>query len=314
LKQLVDSNEALGIDEIRDTLKGAAVALAESHPVHAKLCEELSEVRHGLQRESYPDDRGIVFTSRRRLHRAKDWYLWLPAIDDGEDDRSRTTRRDAVTLTDHTQHVRDWAERVCTLLRLNDYSDAILTAAHWHDIGKGDERFQAMLRRVDRTFASMFSDPIAKSDSQPQTARDRKRARDRAGLPDGFRHELLSMQLAEHDDPDAQRERRDLILHLIASHHGYARPFAPVVIDNEHPQINVNGIAITHVQRIAMCPPHRMDSGVGERFWRLTRCHGWWGLAYLEVVLRLADQQASACEDNEPVKEAPPSELAEVSR
>jgi hypothetical protein len=45
-------------------------------------------------------------------------------------------------------------------------------------------------------------------------------------------------------------------------------------------------------------PPHRLDFGIPHRFWVLTRHFGWWGLAYLESVLRLADQQASSAEDS----------------
>jgi CRISPR-associated endonuclease/helicase Cas3 len=225
----------------------------------------------------------------------------MPTTDDGDDDRSRTMRDQPISLKDHTQHVRDEAVRTVRALPLEELEQAYCQAAERHDLGKADERFQAMLRRSDRTDAWLLTGLdtalLAKSDGLPQTPQQRQQARERAGLPEGFRHEMLSVQIVEQTDlKNHASQHLDLILHLIASHHGYARPFAPVVFDEEYPAVTVEGVILTSDQRNS-CPPHRIDSGIAERFWDLTRCYGWWGLAYLEAVLRLADQQASADED-----------------
>ncbi len=95
----------------------------------------------------------------------------------------------------------------------------------------------------------------------------------------------------------------ELVLHLIATHHGWCRPFAPVVDDRiaaDDPRRRVSltlpdgralvGDAVTDMEAL--------DSGVGERFWSLVRRFGWWGLAYLEAVLRLADARRSEEEED----------------
>jgi CRISPR-associated endonuclease/helicase Cas3 len=42
------------------------------------------------------------------------------------------------------------------------------------------------------------------------------------------------------------------------------------------------------------CPLAHLSAGLANRFWSLTRRFGWWGLPYLESLLRLADQFESA--------------------
>ncbi len=235
---------------------------------------------------------GVVLIGRR------DMMLRTESDFPDEDDTASESATD-VTLEQHTQdvveHARSFAERA---LSNQTWVDAIVRAAWLHDAGKADERFQEYLRFSGRTTTrGSGNDLLAKSGYVIRSEPARRRIRDLVALPDHFRHEMLSMQLAERWSglPD-EATLRDLILHLIASHHGYGRPFAPVCKDDEPPEVSVSldgiDLSITAEQR-QECPPHRLDSGVAERFWRLTRHFGSWGLAYLESLLRLADWRAS---------------------
>jgi CRISPR-associated endonuclease/helicase Cas3 len=104
------------------------------------------------------------------------------------------------------------------------------------------------------------------------------------GLLDGFRHEFGSLPYAKADTRFGQLsdDLQDLALHLIAAHHGFARPV-----------IGVNGCDDG--------PPSLLEERAGEvalRFARLQKRWVPWGLAWWEVLLRAADQQASRDNDN----------------
>lgn len=280
--------------------------LAEAATQWGGIGDELAETAQRLSEQQnllvdiYPDQQGVVLTTRRRMSATAAGFL--PALDDGDDERSRTRRKHPITLKDHTQHVVTRVEAILDLLPLNRLAAAFHEAARLHDLGKADYRFQAFLRQSDCTRAFLFwlqaFTPLAKSDGMPLTPRQREAARIRAGLPKGFRHEMLSVQLVDGggDRLSLDELLRELSLHLIASHHGYARPWAPLSPDDDPPDVAVDGWHIEQEERVAR-PPHRLDSGIADRFWFLNRHFGWWGLAYLEAVLRLADQQASAAED-----------------
>jgi CRISPR-associated endonuclease/helicase Cas3 len=75
------------------------------------------------------------------------------------------------------------------------------------------------------------------------------------------------------------------VLHLIAAHHGRARPHfsAEEAFDPEHPDSVVRAAA----------------SEAPARFARLQRRYGRWGLAYLESLVRVADVVASQPQEAE---------------
>ncbi len=216
-----------------------------------------------------------------------------------DDDDLLSAADRAVTLGSHARSVERAATTLAARCLPEDLRGPVRLASYWHDVGKLDERFQVMLYDGDEIKAASATTPLAKAAAIPPSPTRRREIREASGLPHDFRHEMLSTQLAGRcatllDD----QKLTDLVLHLVASHHGHARPFAPVSVDPSPPAVHgdLNGarIAFHADERVAWPPAHRVDSGLAERFWRLVRRYGWWGLAYLEAIVRLADWYASA--------------------
>lgn len=199
-------------------------------------------------------------------------------------------------LDDHRSWVARYAARFaerCGLPR--DIAATVEAGGMHHDLGKADPRFQAWLKGGNPWAGGPL---LAKSAELPPSPRENETARERAHYPKGGRHELLSVRLLE-SRPDLLPEDshlRDLLLHVVGAHHGHCRPFAPAVDDGESQPVSHDGFAVDSTATGL----ERLDSGVAERFWRLTRRYGWWGLAWLEAIMRLADHRRSEDEEHQP--------------
>jgi CRISPR-associated endonuclease/helicase Cas3 len=253
------------------------------------LTELLRSVRNG-RIESHPVSGLVLF------ERASKWRTAEPDLF-ADDDDLLSASGVPMSLADHSVRV-EWAvEQIAKRCLPDGFVAPLQRAAYWHDVGKLDERFQVLLYEGDEVSAAA-GEPRAKSPELPASPARRRAIREASGLPPGFRHEMLSYQLAErYAGLPASDTLAELILHLIASHHGHARPFAPVVQDENAPAVagchDGIGIKLGATERAMIPAPHTLRSGIPDRFWRLTRRYGWWGLAYLEAVLRLADWYGS---------------------
>ncbi len=168
------------------------------------------------------------------------------------------------TLNDHQSWAEREAERLAKRIGLpKDYAKMLRIAARLHDEGKRSLRWQrAFNAPPDGVHYAKTKGPVKFS------------------VLDGYRHEFGSLPILQADAEFQQLAPglRELALHLVAAHHGFARP----------------------VIRTTGCedgPPSALEERAREvalRYAKLQRRWGPWGLAWWESLLRSADQRASS--------------------
>jgi CRISPR-associated endonuclease/helicase Cas3 len=208
------------------------------------------------------------------------YWRWYVRPLSADDDASKTAQ-EPVPWQDHTDQVTAYAKAIAGKLNLPaELQKALELAGRFHDLGKRRELWQRSIGNPNPT------DWYAKSGKgwKPQEITS-------------YRHEFGSL-FDVQSEPEFQQlddDMKDLVLHLIAVHHGRGRPHFP-------PEESFDP-----TQSPNFC--NKIAYEVPRRFARLQRKYGRWGLAYLESLLRAADWAASARpsqqKEDEPITKGP---------
>ena len=171
------------------------------------------------------------------------------------------------TVNEHDADVERYVKAIARKIGLDEeLIEAIGHAGLGHDRGKNRDWWQAAIGnpKTDNPEWQPLAKSIHKSFDN--------------NLNQNYRHEFGSLVETEADGELKEHPHRDLILHLIAAHHGYARPHFPSEAFDRSQPTAVSG---------------KIAEEAMQRFDRLQRKYGWWQLAYLEAVLKAADALAS---------------------
>jgi CRISPR-associated endonuclease/helicase Cas3 len=245
-------------------LDSGGAVLSPAAPV-VRFRVRLAEAGHPPTVDAQWRERLRFATDRSEDGEPTRWLIVEKWRHDAATEEDRSAGRPQL-LDEHQSWTEERARDLARRLHLPDmYVDMLAIAARLHDEGKQAKRWQ-------RAFNAKPDGVYAKTRGPVNTA-----------LLDGYRHEFGSLPFAEKAGrlrklPD---KLQDLALHLIAAHHGFARP-------------------VISIEGCEDAPPSALEERAREiamRFARLQKRWGPWGLAWWEALLRAADQQASRDND-----------------
>jgi CRISPR-associated endonuclease/helicase Cas3 len=184
---------------------------------------------------------------------------WCAPSEAQQPERPLAPARGIISLAEHTAAVVANALAIAGKLDLSaEVQAAIAVAAEHHDDGKACAYWQRAIGNRDYP-NTILAKPAGNSRS----------------FAENYRHEFGSLALLA----DAAFTN-DLAAHIVAAHHGRARPCFPAgeIFDPERSLSESLAVA----------------RAVSQRFAAFQHKYGRWGLAYIESILRAADYAASA--------------------
>ena len=304
VERLLDALPADSSSDSHDGNEGISRTRAVREPLEAL---RHAKGRNGIRAHfPYVGDRdgGIVLVAQYGVREPDTNEAQRPAGRSATEDDllSRTARRPR-TIKEHTDRVVANVNHFVQVLWNADQPLArdLKLAAFLHDAGKADPRFQDLLSGGD-SWNRPDGPAMAKSGRQSP-----KGAWETAGLPKGWRHEALSVRMAQAHPRFAEANDPALVLWLVGTHHGFGRPFFNFVDSREVGSGHDGLFACLGVEhwRLGSEPgPQSMAFDLDGADWpamyeQLKQRYGTWGLAHLEAALRLADHRASESEQRD---------------